>query len=147
MLFRSSMIPGAVEVRGDMSPEEKERLLLGFADGDYRVIVTKPKLAGFGVNWQHCAHVIFASITHSYEQFYQAMRRSYRFGQTEQVRCDVVFSTTERDMWNNLMRKKKDHESMKQHMREAMMGAQQESELHRKHGLIEVRIPEFINAV
>jgi superfamily II DNA or RNA helicase len=143
----ASMIPGAVEIRGDMSADEKERLILGFSDGNYRVLVTKPKLAGFGVNWQHCAHVIFASITHSYEQFYQALRRSHRFGQQEQVRCDVVFSTTERDMWNNLMRKKKEHEGMKQHMRLAMTGAQKESELHRKHGTIQVRIPEFINAV
>jgi superfamily II DNA or RNA helicase len=54
------LIPDAIEVHGSQSPEEKERRLLGFADGDYRVMVTKPKLAGFGVNWQHCAHAVFA---------------------------------------------------------------------------------------
>lgn len=140
----AKMIPGAVEIRGDMSSDEKERLIIGFGDGDYRVLITKPKLAGFGVNWQHCAHVIFASITHSYETFYQALRRSHRFGQTQKVRCDVVFSTTERDIWSNLMRKKKGHEAMKEHMRKAMMGAQTESELHRKHGALQVRVPEFI---
>lgn len=143
----AKLIPGAVEIRGDMSNDEKERLILGFSDGEYRVLVTKPKLAGFGVNWQHCAHVIFASITHSYEAFYQALRRSHRFGQKERVRCDVVFSTTERDIWNNILRKKKDHEAMKQHMRKAMLGAQTESELHRKHGDFVVRVPEFIKGI
>ena len=140
----AKIISGAVEIRGDMTPDQKERLILGFGNGEYRVLVTKPKLAGFGVNWQHCAHVIFASITHSYEQFYQALRRSHRFGQKQKVRCDVVFSTTERDIWNNLMRKKGDHEAMKQNMRAAMTGAQRESELHRAHGTIKVRLPEFI---
>jgi len=140
----AQMIPDAREVRGDMTADRKEELLLGFADGDFRVIVSKPKLAGFGVNWQHCAHVIFSSITHSYEQFYQALRRSHRFGQSECVRCDVVFSTTERDIWNNLVRKRGDHDAMKEHMRRAMTGAQTESELHRSHGTLNVRIPEFI---
>jgi superfamily II DNA or RNA helicase len=140
----AELIPGAREVRGDMTPEQKEALLLDFADGKFRVIVTKPKLAGFGVNWQHCAHVIFASITHSYEQFYQALRRSHRFGQSERVRCDVVFSTTERDIWNNLTRKKTDHETMKQHMRNAMTGAQQESELRRAYGVPTFVMPEFL---
>jgi superfamily II DNA or RNA helicase len=140
----AKMIPGAVEIRGDMSNDLKERLIIGFGDGEYRVLITKPKLAGFGVNWQHCAHVIFASITHSYEQFYQALRRSHRFGQQEQVRCDVVFSTTERDIWNNLTRKKKGHEAMKQHMRAAMNGAQRESALHTKQAEFKVRIPEFM---
>jgi superfamily II DNA or RNA helicase len=140
----AQLIPDAREVRGDMTPDQKEALLLGFADGDYRVIVSKPKLAGFGVNWQHCAHVIFGSITHSYEQFYQALRRSHRFGQSEQVRCDVVFSQTERDIWNNIRRKAKDHESMKENMRKAMRGAQSESDLHRKHGALKIRLPEFI---
>ena len=82
----AKMVDGAVEVRGDLDPDEKERRLLGFADGQYRAIVTKPKLAGFGVNWQHCAHAVFASISFSYEQHYQAVRRSHRFGQSETVK-------------------------------------------------------------
>jgi len=140
----AELIPDAREVRGDMTPDQKEALLLDFADCKFRVIVTKPKLAGFGVNWQHCAHVIFSSITHSYEQFYQALRRSHRFGQSERVRCDVVFSTTERDIWNNLSRKKGGHEAMKEHMRRAMTGAQVESDLRRKHGVQTFTIPSFI---
>jgi superfamily II DNA or RNA helicase len=120
----AKMIPDACEVRGDMTPEEKERRLLGFADGDFRVIVTKPKLAGFGVNWQHCAHAVFASISFSYEQHYQAVRRSHRFGQTERVRNDIVISDTEDVIWQAINVKGKKHDEMKRRMSEAMNKAQ-----------------------
>lgn len=117
-------IDGAVEVRGDQSPEEKERRLLGFASGDYRVIVTKPKLAGFGVNWQHCAHAVFASISFSYEQHYQAVRRSHRFGQSETVRNDIVIADTEAAIWNTINKKSQKHDEMKRSMADAMRAAQ-----------------------
>ena len=107
-----------------MTPEEKERRLLGFADGDFRVIVTKPKLAGFGVNWQHCAHAIFASISFSYEQHYQAVRRSHRFGQTERVRNDIVIADTEDVIWQAINVKGRKHDEMKSRMSEAMNKAQ-----------------------
>jgi hypothetical protein len=118
------MIPGAREVRGDMTPDQKEAALLGFADGDFRAIVTKPKLAGFGVNWQHCAHAVFASISFSYEQHYQAVRRSHRFGQMQQVRNDIVISDTERSIWEVINVKGKKHEEMKRRMSDAMRKAQ-----------------------
>lgn len=120
----ASLIDGAVEVRGDQKPEEKERRLLGFADGEYRAIVTKPKLAGFGVNWQHCAHAVFASISFSYEQHYQAVRRSHRFGQTEQVKNDIVIADTEAAIWRAVHGKAEKHEEMKKRMSEAMRRAQ-----------------------
>jgi len=123
----SKMIPDAREVRGDQTPEEKERLLLGFVDGAFRVIVTKPKLAGFGVNWQHCAHAVFASISFSYEQHYQAVRRSHRFGQSQRVRNDVVISDTERSIWDAINVKGKKHDEMKRRMSEAMRAAQSEA--------------------
>lgn len=123
----SKMIDGAIEVRGDLDPDEKERRLLGFADGDYRVIVTKPKLAGFGVNWQHCAHAVFASISFSYEQHYQAVRRSHRFGQSETVRNDIVISDTEASIWEIINVKSKKHDEMKRRMSEAMAQAQSTS--------------------
>jgi excinuclease UvrABC ATPase subunit len=107
-----------------MDADTKERLLLGFADGDFRVIVTKPKLAGFGVNWQHCAHAVFASISFSYEQHYQAVRRSHRFGQTQQVRNDIVISDTERSIWEVINVKGKKHNEMKRAMSDAMKRAQ-----------------------
>ena len=120
------LIDGAVEVRGDLDPDEKERRLLGFADGQYRAIVTKPKLAGFGVNWQHCSHAVFASISFSYEQHYQAVRRSYRFGQTGIVRNDVVIADTEASIWNVINEKSAKHDEMKRRMAEAMRSAQSE---------------------
>lgn len=123
----AKMIDGAIEVRGDLDPDEKERRLLGFADGKYRVIVTKPKLAGFGVNWQHCAHAVFASISFSYEQHYQAVRRSHRFGQSETVRNDIVISDTEASIWEIINVKSKKHDEMKRRMSQAMAQAQSTS--------------------
>ena len=120
----AKMIPDAREVHGSLDPDKKEALLLGFADGDYRAIVTKPKLAGFGVNWQHCAHAVFASISFSYEQHYQAKRRSHRFGQKEQVVNDIVISDTEASIWNIVNEKARKHGEMKRAMADAMKSAQ-----------------------
>ena len=120
----TSMIDGAVEVKGSLDADKKERRLLGFADGQYRAIVTKPKLAGFGVNWQHCAHAVFASISFSYEQHYQAKRRSHRFGQTQTVRNDIVLADTEAAIWQAIGVKSEKHDEMKRRMAEAMRGAQ-----------------------
>ena len=141
----TKIIPGAVEVHGSQSPDEKERRLLAFADGEYRVIVTKPKLAGFGVNWQHCAHAIFASISFSYEQHYQAVRRSHRFGQSERVRNDIVISDTEKSVWDIVHRKADDHESMKLEMAKAMQRAQNSVDLRMAYGNREALIfPEWL---
>jgi len=123
----AKMIPGAIEVHGSLDPDEKERRLLGFASGEYRAMVTKPKLAGFGVNWQHCAHAVFASISFSYEQHYQAVRRSHRFGQSERVRNDVVISDTEASILNIIQDKSAKHDEMKRRMADAMRGAQSET--------------------
>lgn len=120
----AKMVDGAIEVRGDLDPDEKERRLLGFANGDYRAIVTKPKLAGFGVNWQHCAHAVFASISFSYEQHYQAVRRSHRFGQSQTVRNDIVIADTEAVIWNVINEKSAKHDEMKRRMADAMKAAQ-----------------------
>jgi superfamily II DNA or RNA helicase len=129
----AKMIPDAREVRGDQAPEQKEDLLLGFATGAFRVIVTKPKLAGFGVNWQHCAHAVFASISFSYEQHYQAVRRSHRFGQSQRVRNDIVISDTERSIWDAINIKGKKHDEMKRRMSDAMRAAQSESQTRIKY--------------
>jgi len=120
----AKMIPGAIEVHGSLDPDEKERRLLGFADGQYRAMVTKPKLAGFGVNWQHCAHAVFASISFSYEQHYQAVRRSHRFGQSETVRNDIVIADTEASIWDVINGKSTKHDEMKRRMAAAMKSAQ-----------------------
>lgn len=120
----AKLVDGAIEVRGDLDVDEKERRLLGFAEGKYRAIVTKPKLAGFGVNWQHCAHAVFASISFSYEQHYQAVRRSHRFGQSEAVRNDIVISDTEAVIWKVINEKSAKHDEMKRRMADAMRSAQ-----------------------
>lgn len=123
----AKLVKGAVELRGDQKPEEKERILEGFAAGEFRAIVTKPKLAGFGLNWQHCAHAVFASISYSYEQHYQAVRRSHRFGQSQQVKNDIVVSDTEMQIWNVINGKAAKHGEMKTAMAEAMKKAQSET--------------------
>lgn len=143
----SKMIPGAMEVRGDMDADEKENRLLGFADGAYRVIVTKPKLAGFGVNWQHCAHAVFASISFSYEQHYQAVRRSHRFGQTEVVRNDIVIADTEASIWNVVNIKSKKHDEMKRRMAEAMKTAQSDTKRRVNYDRpLDLQFPEWVRS-
>lgn len=141
----ANMIDGAVELRGDMKPEEKERILLGFVDGDFRAIVTKPKLAGFGVNWQHCSHAVFASISFSYEQHYQAVRRSHRFGQTKQVRNDIVIADTEDVIWKAVNVKGKKHDEMKRRMSDAMNKAQNTGKVRTVYNRpLDLAFPEWI---
>lgn len=89
------------------------------------------KLAGFGVNWQHCSHAVFASISFSYEQHYQAQRRSHRFGQENQVVNDIVISDTEASIWNAVNAKAQKHVEMKRAMAEAMKSAQRDDQVNR----------------
>ena len=98
------LIPGAVQVSGHDEDDRKEEIFRAFEDGSVRVLVTKPKIGGFGLNWQHCAHVTWFP-THSYEQYYQAVRRCWRFGQTRPVVVDVVTTEGERGVLQNLRRK------------------------------------------
>lgn len=101
----AKLIPDAVEVVGSDTAEHKEDAMLGFADGRYRVIVTKPSIAGWGMNWQHCANVAFVGLSHSYEQYYQAVRRSWRFGQKRPVNVHVITSTADGPVVANIERK------------------------------------------
>jgi hypothetical protein len=98
------MTPGAVDVSGNDSDEEKEEKFAAFESGQIRVLVTKPTIAGFGLNWQHCNHQTFFP-SHSFEQWYQAVRRSWRFGQKRPVTVDIIASEGERDVMLNLQRK------------------------------------------
>lgn len=98
------MIPGAVEVEGNDSDEFKEETFDAFASGQIRVLVSKPVIAGFGLNWQHCAHQTFFP-SHSFEQWYQAIRRCWRFGQKQEVCVDVISSEGEAGVLANLNRK------------------------------------------
>lgn len=112
----SKMIPGAVELTGSDSSEFKESTMLGFSSGEPRILVTKPSIAGFGMNWQHCANVVFLGLSDSYEQFYQAVRRCWRFGQTREVNCYIVTSDIEGAVVANIHRKEQDAARMAQEM-------------------------------
>lgn len=113
-------IPEAFEVRGSDSLESKERKLQAFSDSGIRVLITKPKIAGFGLNWQHCARMVFVGLSYSYEQMYQALRRSYRFGQTRPVVAHIVTSETESGVLETIKRKQKGHREMQEKMSRAM---------------------------
>jgi superfamily II DNA or RNA helicase len=117
-------ISDAVQVAGADSREDKEERMLGFAAGKYRVLVTKPTVAGYGMNWQHCAHVAFVGVSHSYEQFYQAVRRCWRYGQTKPVTCHVIRAENEGRVVANLRRKEADAERMAAAMLENMLDIQ-----------------------
>lgn len=113
----------AVEVAGSDSDAAKEDGLLGFADGKHRILVTKSRIAGLGMNWQNCARVAFVGPSFSYEAFYQSVRRVWRFGQTRPVDVHVVMATTESHIWDVVSRKAGDHSVMKREMRAAMLRA------------------------
>jgi hypothetical protein len=98
-------IPGAVNVHGGQSPEDKARELLAFADGNTPVLVTKPSIAGMGLNFQSCSHMIFVGLSDSYEQYYQCVRRCYRFGQSRVVKAHIVLSQIESQIASNVRRK------------------------------------------
>jgi DNA modification methylase len=115
-----SLIPGAVNVQGSDSAESKAKNLLGFAHGDVRVLVSKPKIAGFGMNWQHCARMAFVGLDDSFEKFYQAVRRCYRFGQKRQVQVHLFTAENEGQILANLRRKEEQHHEMSKQMIEHM---------------------------
>lgn len=116
-------IPDAVEVRGSMSIERKEDNLAAFVDGQARVIVTKPSVAGMGLNWQHCARMVFVGRSFSYEAWYQAVRRCWRFGQTREVEAHIVVAEGEDQIGRVIDRKAEDHNRMKRAMADAMRRA------------------------
>ena len=105
-------IPGAVEIRGSDDPDVKEQRLIDFAAGRIRVLVTKPSIAGFGLNWQHCARMAFVGVTDSWEAYYQAVRRCWRFGQKREVNVHIFASDLEGAVVNNLRRKERDAQAM-----------------------------------
>ena len=141
----AKLIPDAIEVSGSMEYEAKIQALEDFTFGRKRVIISKPKLAGLGLNWQHANTVVFSSISHSYEQFYQAIRRAWRFGQKNQVDCHVVISDTETSIWQNIQRKAKDHDDMKRRMADAMNGFQLLSGKKAYLNSNRIQLPDFLS--
>ncbi len=105
-------IPGAVEVKGSDDRDYKEQMLKDFSEGKFRVLVTKPSIAGFGLNWQHCHKVCFVGLSDSFEQYYQAVRRCWRFGQTLPVDVYIITSNAEGPVVQNIKRKEEDFKNM-----------------------------------
>lgn len=138
-------VPDAIEVRGSMPIDQKEEWLDAFSKGEIPILLTKPSIAGFGLNWQHCHTTIFAGVNFSYESFYQAIRRFWRFGQKSAVTAHVVCADTELAIAAVVSRKSEDHERMKAAMSAAMLRASQ------AHGILDpyqpneaVRFPAWL---
>lgn len=145
-------IPGAVETRGSDPDDVKERKLRDFSEGRIRVLVTKAGVAGFGMNWQHCCDTGFVGLNDSFEQFYQAVRRFWRFGQTQPVTAHIIASELEGATVANIKRKEADAErmaaSMVLHMAdlssEAVRGSVRDTPAY--NPTIPVRLPSFLEA-
>jgi hypothetical protein len=117
------LIPGAEQVSGSDSDERKEEIFEAFTSGQVKKLVTKPRIGAFGMNWQHCWRMSFFP-SHSYEQYYQAVRRCWRFGQRERVVVDVITTAGEADVLGNLTRKAQAADRMFALMVEYMREAQ-----------------------
>jgi DNA modification methylase len=98
-------IPDAIEMRGSQTAEEKEAAILSFLDGTARVLISKSSMAGFGLNFQHCAHMAFVGLSDSWESFYQSVRRCYRFGQLREVNVHIIIASTEGAVLKNIKEK------------------------------------------
>jgi hypothetical protein len=122
----AAAIPDAVEVTGSDSADEKERRIWSFLNGEKRVLVSKPSICGAGLNMQHCAREAFVGLGHSWELYYQAIRRVYRFGQKRPVEVKIITSEAEGRVLETIRRKQADADAMAagmvEHMRDAMLG-------------------------
>lgn len=116
----ADIIHDAVEVNGSMSIESKSMAINGFTNGEIRVLVTKPSIAGFGMNWQHCHKMAFVGLNDSFEQYYQAIRRCWRFGQTNNVDVYLISAASEGAVKQNIERKQKQAETLSDGMVEHM---------------------------
>jgi hypothetical protein len=143
-------ITDAVQIAGSDNASDKEHLMLGFCHVAPRIIVTKPSIAGYGMNWQHCARIIFVGVSHSFEQFYQAVRRCWRFGQKRPVKVHVITSEAEGAVVASLKRKESDArrlgDEMVKHMaditRASIRGAVREATPYEPR--IEMRVPHWL---
>ena len=141
---------GAEEIRGSTDELERERIVLGFLDGSVRCVVTKPSLWGFGLNLQCCHNTAFVGLSDSYEQFYQSLRRFWRFGQTQEVNAHIVISDIEGAVLANINRKNRDvtrmADEMARHMADIssaeIRGSQRQTETY--NPTIPMTIPEWM---
>lgn len=138
----AKLIPNAVQVAGKDSDEDKEDRLIGFSKGGIRVLITKPRIGGFGMNWQHCSEMTFFP-SHSHEQFYQASRRCWRFGQKNEVNCHLIASNRESVIMHNMIRKERQaiemYDGIISEMSEFQLGKKEIETKMRK-----MRVPEWL---
>ena len=136
------MIPDSVEVSGSDKKEFKEKALFDFASGKYKVLITKTEIASFGMNFQNCHEQIFISPDFSFEKLYQAIRRSYRFGQTKEVNIRLAVTDTMQNVKDAIDRKQEQFEEMQKHMREAMRRKMSEISIEKNYD-VETEIKEL----
>lgn len=142
------LFPAAVEVRGNQSIKEKESKLSSFSDRKVDCIITKPDIAGYGLNWQHAPNQVFVGVTYSFEKTYQALRRSWRFGQTQDVHAYMISAESEGDIVKTLAIKQEAHREMQTSMNQAMkehgLGATDRRSVKAYLPEIEMTIPEWL---
>src|SRR5690606_9677888 len=141
-------IPSAIEIRGSQSIDEKEEKIAAFESGEARHIIGKPSMMGFGLDWSHCARMAFVGRSYSYETWYEAVRRCWRFGQKRTVKVHLIVAEGENEIGRVIDRKSADHHRMKKAMREAMRRAQgQSSAVKVAYEPTNIaRLPEWISA-
>lgn len=149
----AAAIPDSVQVTGSDSDEHKEKAIAGFLDGSIRVIVSKPKIMGLGLNFQHCADMAYVGLSDSYEQLYQSIRRCWRFGQTKPVNVHVITAETEGAVVSNIKRKEREAEetynNMIEHMKElnaAALHGQSVRNTGAYAPAVEIQIPAWMEA-
>lgn len=138
-------LPEAIEVRGAMSLDEKETRLSDFSEGRAKWLITKPSIAGFGLNWQHCARVGFVGLSFSYEAYYQAVRRCWRFGQARPVHVHIACAETEKAAFDAVARKQGDHAAMKSEMSAAMARSGRRETVEPYSAGLPMEVPAWLN--
>jgi len=112
----NKLIPESVNVQGSDKPEVKAKRLIDFSQGNLKNLISKPKICSFGMNWQNCHNMIFVGLSDSYESYYQAVRRCWRFGQKKPVNVYIISSMQEQNILRNIQRKQNDFEIMQNKM-------------------------------
>ena len=148
----TKMINGAVEVKGADGSEHKSESMISFSEGKIKALVSKPSIAGFGMNWQNCHRMIFVGLSDSYEMFYQAVRRCWRFGQKNNVDVYIIISEAEGAVRANIERKEKDaRKMMKEMVKYASMILKSETQGLARENItynpkIEMILPEWLRS-
>lgn len=147
----AKLVPDAVLVEGNQKPADKEAAMLGFLDGKHRVMISKTSIAGFGLNMQHVARMVFVGLNDSYESYFQAIRRCWRFGQTRPVTAYIVLSSPEEPIFQNVLRKEREaHDLARELVKHvAAFEAQEIAQLGARDDyapVVPLRVPAWIGA-